>query len=95
MLCWLSSPVAEATDGGLRCFIRVSVKVSTLEGFACWSTTTRRKSAAFWVAAVLFSGLDGLTHWHLSLWDSSDVYFFAAGAGCCGCFNVCGTNPCI
>ena len=30
--CWLSSPVAEATDGGLRCFIG-----------ACWSSTTRKE----------------------------------------------------
>ena len=24
MLCWLSSPVAEATDGGLKCFVGVN-----------------------------------------------------------------------
>ena len=32
MLCWLSSPVAEATDGRLRCFISVNVNASGLEG---------------------------------------------------------------
>ena len=34
MLCELSLPVAEATDGGLMCFVWVSVKVSSLEGLA-------------------------------------------------------------
>ena len=43
MLCELSSPVAKATDGGLKCLIRVSVKVSGLEGPACWSSTTTKE----------------------------------------------------
>ena len=43
MLCWLSLAVAEATEGGLNCFAGVSVKVSGLEGLACWSSTTRKE----------------------------------------------------
>ena len=35
MLYWLSSSVAEATDGGLKCFVSVEVNVSGLEGPAC------------------------------------------------------------
>ena len=31
LLCALSSPVAEATDGGLKCFVGISVKGSSLE----------------------------------------------------------------
>ena len=31
MLCKLSSSVAKATDGGLKCFVSVSVKVNSLE----------------------------------------------------------------
>ena len=33
MLCSLSLPVTEATDGELQCFIGVSVKVSGLGGW--------------------------------------------------------------
>ena len=36
MLCWLSSPVAEATDGKLKCFVGVNVKVSGLQGWMIW-----------------------------------------------------------
>ena len=32
MLCWLSLALAEATDGGLKCFLDVKVNVSGLEG---------------------------------------------------------------
>ena len=35
MLCELSLPVAEATDGALRCFVGVSVIVSCFQGLAC------------------------------------------------------------
>ena len=45
--------MAEATEGGLKCFVGVSVKVSGLEGLACWSSTTRRKLAALRVAAAV------------------------------------------
>ena len=39
MLCWLSSPVPEATDRGLKCFVCVKVNISGLEGPACrWSS---------------------------------------------------------
>ena len=37
MLCWLSSPVAEVTDGGLKYFVGINVNVSGLVGPACWS----------------------------------------------------------
>ena len=30
MLCWLSLPVAEANDEGLKCFISVKVNISGL-----------------------------------------------------------------
>ena len=43
MWCCLSSNVAEATDGGLKCFVGVSVKVSSLEGPGCWSSTTTKE----------------------------------------------------
>ena len=36
MLCELSLPVAKTTDSELKSFIRVSVKVSGLEGPAFW-----------------------------------------------------------
>ena len=42
MLCRLSSPVAEATNG-FMCFIGVNVKVIGLEGPACWSSTTTKE----------------------------------------------------
>ena len=35
--------MAEATDGGLNCFVRASVKVSGLKGPACWSSTARKE----------------------------------------------------
>ena len=43
MLYELSSPVAEATDGRLKCFVGVNVKVSIFEGLACWSPTTTKE----------------------------------------------------
>ena len=42
MLCGLSLPVADATNNGLKCFVGINVKVSGLEGPACWSSTTRK-----------------------------------------------------
>ena len=42
VLCWLSVPLAEATDSGLTCFVGVSVKVSGVEGPGCSSTTTKK-----------------------------------------------------
>ena len=45
LLCSHSSPVEEATDGGLKCFTGVNVKVSGLEGQACWSSATRKEVA--------------------------------------------------
>ena len=35
MLCELSFPVPKAADGGLKCFVGVSVKVSSLVDHAC------------------------------------------------------------
>ena len=43
MLCGLFSPVAEATDGGLKCFLGINVNVSGLEGPACWLSMTRKE----------------------------------------------------
>ena len=43
MLCGLSSPVADAIDGGLNYFVKVNMKVSGLEGPACWSSTTGKE----------------------------------------------------
>ena len=43
LLCWLSSPVAEATDGGLKCFVGVNENVSGLEGSPCWLSTTKKE----------------------------------------------------
>ena len=57
MLYRLSLPVAEATDGELKCFIRVSVKVSGLEGPGCWSLTTTKEVGWLWVVAVLWVSL--------------------------------------
>ena len=45
--------VTEETDSGLNCFVRVNVKVSCLEGPACWSTILERKSSVLWVAAAI------------------------------------------
>ena len=35
--------MAEASEGGLICFIRVSVKVSCVEGLDCWSSATKKE----------------------------------------------------
>ena len=43
MLCGLSWPVAEANVGAVKCFVRVSVKVSTLDGPGCWLSTTTKE----------------------------------------------------
>ena len=43
MLCEHSLPVVEATDGLLKCFVGVSVTVNSLEGRACWSSTTTKE----------------------------------------------------
>ena len=43
MLCELSSPVAEATDGGLKCFFGVCVKVNGPKDPVCWSSTTMKE----------------------------------------------------
>ena len=40
-LCELSWPVAEVIECG--CYVRARVKVSCLEGPACWSSTTMKK----------------------------------------------------
>ena len=53
MLCWLSLPVAEATDGGLKSFIGVTVKVSGLEDPACWSSMTTKEVGCPWVSAAV------------------------------------------
>ena len=45
--------MAEATEGGLKYFVGVSVKVSGLEGPVVGRLQLQRKLAAFWVAAVL------------------------------------------
>ena len=42
ILCWLSSPLAEATEGGLKCFVNVKVNVSGLED-SCLSSTTMKE----------------------------------------------------
>ena len=52
-LCSLSSPVAEAIEKGLKCFVDVIVDVSGLEAPACWLLMTRKKSAAVWIAAAI------------------------------------------
>ena len=43
ILCRLSLPVTEATDGGLKCFVSVKVNISGLEGPACWLSMTRKE----------------------------------------------------
>ena len=43
MFCELSSPVAEATDGGLKCLARFSMKISGPKGPACWSSITTKE----------------------------------------------------
>ena len=60
MLCELSLHVAEATDGGLKCFISVSVKESGLEGPACWVVNNYKGSR-------LPSGLLLCSGYHLAL----------------------------
>ena len=40
-------PVVDTTNGGLKCFVVVSVKISGVEGPSCWSSTT------LWVVTVL------------------------------------------
>ena len=44
MLCWLSLSAAEATGGGMKCFISVKVNISGLdEGPAFLSSMTRKE----------------------------------------------------
>ena len=43
ILCLLSSPVAEATYGGLKYFVGVTVKVSGLESPGSWLSTTMKE----------------------------------------------------
>ena len=45
--------MAEVTDGGLKCFIGVSVKVSSLESWVVARQQLRMKTAALWCAVVL------------------------------------------
>ena len=73
MLCSLSSPVTEATGGGLKCI--VSYKGSWLPSGLLLS---------FGCHLALLSGLDDLACWNLSLLDDSDA-FLPVGAGCCDC----------
>ena len=43
ILCELPLPATEPTDGGLKCFVTVCVKVSGLEGPGCWLSTTTKE----------------------------------------------------
>ena len=67
--------MAETTDGGLKCSIGVSLRYAVLKAWVVSHQQLQRKSAALWVAAVLwlpirfFSWLDDLACWDLSLWD--------------------------
>ena len=47
------SPVAEATDGGLKCFAGVNVNVSGLEGPACGLSMTMKEVSVLWIAAAV------------------------------------------
>ena len=89
----------ENSCAGLKCFVGFNVKVNCLEGRACWSSSTRKKVdcpldycccplVSTWLCCV-----DWMT-WVASIWVSWMVkmYSLAAGAGCCGWWNVCGTN---
>ena len=68
MMCRLCLPVAEATDGGVKCFVGVSVKVSPLEGPGCWLSTSGFL-LSFHCHLALLGWLDDLACWHLSLQD--------------------------
>ena len=59
MFCWLSLPVAEATDGGWMCFVGVTVKVSGLQGPACWSSTTTKEGSGMVKLYSLEAGAGG------------------------------------
>ena len=41
-ISWISWPVAEATDRGLKCCIGININISDPEGPACWSSVTRK-----------------------------------------------------
>ena len=43
MFCYLSLPVEEATDGGLKYFVDVNVNASGLEGPAYWTSRTTKE----------------------------------------------------
>ena len=76
---WLSSPVAEVTDGGLKCFIVVSVKVRGLEGLGCWSSTTIEEvGCPLGRCCPLAATCHGVS-------EICKMYSLAAGAGCCDC----------
>ena len=63
--------MAEATDGGLKCFVRVSVKVSGLEGLVLLEEhqLSSLLLLSFSCHLALLSGWDGLACCHLSLQD--------------------------
>ena len=59
-LCSLSLPVAEATDGGLKCFVGVNVKLSGLKGPAFWTPMTKKEASCHRVCCcclLLASGI--------------------------------------
>ena len=99
MLCWLSSSVAEANDKWLKCFVGINVKVSGLEGPAFWVSTTRKEVSCPQdccccpLVVTWLCWVDWMT-WLAGIRVSGNVkiYTLAAGAHCCGCWNVCGTK---
>ena len=74
MLCWLSSPVAKVTDGGLKCFVCVNVKVSGLEFAASLLVIYDYEGSQLPSCLLLLSfgchwGLDDLVYRHPRFWD--------------------------
>ena len=86
MLCWLSSPVAEATDGKLKCFVGVNVKVSGLEGPACWlSMTTKEVDCPLVCCFCLLVATGAWMTWLAGICVSVIVLMYSLAAGAGGC----------
>ena len=76
-MCELSSPLTEATDGGLKLLLGLMVKCSCLEvaGFC----SSRSGLLSPWHHLDLLSWLYDLAYWHLGFLNSPDVF---PGRGC-------------
>ena len=75
---------AQATDDRLKCFVRVSVKVSVLEGLGCWLSKTMKEISCPLVAVAVEMSVAQM----LKLYLSSKKVSVAVVAGTDGSFHL-------